>query len=137
MVRTRNLSDLLAYDISEQHGNDPANPWSYSSEEGFLVQDGKIRIYGFNVQPTTARITPRVARRTPVTLTLTPGTYRWCACGHSQQQPFCDRADREITDCTDRCSYKFRVLKTTDVALCRCKRTQNPPFCDCQHEKLP
>lgn len=141
MKRTRTLSELLAYDGSERqqrNGDSGArHPWRYSSEDGFLVKDGKIRIYGFSVAPAKPLKNPRVARRTPVTLTLNPGRYSWCACGRSNEQPFCDHSHREIRDGQAWRSYKFQVLEETAVTLCRCKRTQHPPFCDCQHEKLP
>ena len=33
---------------------------------------------------------PKIAPRFPAAVTLEPGTYFWCACGRSSNQPFCD-----------------------------------------------
>ena len=32
----------------------------------------------------------QVAERMPAVLQLEPGSYWWCRCGQSQNQPFCD-----------------------------------------------
>ncbi len=33
---------------------------------------------------------PRIAAKQPEVLTLEQGTYYWCQCGRSRDQPFCD-----------------------------------------------
>ena len=33
---------------------------------------------------------PVIAQKAPYPLELEPGSYWWCACGKSQNQPFCD-----------------------------------------------
>ena len=35
---------------------------------------------------------PRIAAKQPEVLTLEQGTYYWCQCGRSRDQPFCDGA---------------------------------------------
>jgi CDGSH-type Zn-finger protein len=115
----------------------PRDPWMYSSRDGLLIRDGKIRIFGFSVQPSAPLRNPRLARRTPAVLKLKPGRYSWCTCGHAKTQPFCDNSHREIVDGQNWRSYKFQVLAEAELTLCRCKRTQNPPFCDCRHEDVP
>ena len=37
---------------------------------------------------------PTVAQRWPYLVDLAPGDYRWCACGRSRTQPFCDDSHR-------------------------------------------
>ncbi|MDD8051669.1 MAG: CDGSH iron-sulfur domain-containing protein, partial [Verrucomicrobiota bacterium] len=32
----------------------------------------------------------KIAQKAPFVKEMKPGTYAWCACGHSQGQPFCD-----------------------------------------------
>lgn len=138
MYNLRNILTGGAEDMSDASSDSTKdNPWSLSSEEGILVQDGRIRLHGFGTPLTEPLGTPRVARRTPASITLKPGRYSWCTCGHSKDQPFCDNSHRAIEDGPAWRSYKFAVLEETSVTLCRCKRTNVPPFCDCQHEKLP
>jgi len=76
---------------------------------------------------------PKIAARMPKVIDLEPGTYYWCSCGLSQNQPFCD-GSHATTELSPR---EFELPKTRRVALCTCKRTQNPPFCDGTHSKLP
>ncbi len=76
---------------------------------------------------------PTVAERTPVVLELDVGTYWWCKCGLSQDQPFCDGAHVG----TDFEPMEFEVVEKKRYALCRCKYTERPPFCDGAHKRLP
>lgn len=70
------------------------------------------------------------ATNTPLTVTLTKGeTYLWCACGKSQNQPFCDGSHHG----THQTPLKFTAKRTGTVRLCNCKLTQTAPFCDDTH----
>ncbi|XP_023032474.1 CDGSH iron-sulfur domain-containing protein 3, mitochondrial, partial [Drosophila willistoni] len=60
-------------------------------------------------------------------------TYKWCLCGRSKSQPFCDGRHilgylkhglRPIT---------VKVEKTGEYLMCTCKQTKNRPFCDGIH----
>ena len=76
---------------------------------------------------------PRCAGRAPIGLELEPGTYWWCACGRSQDQPWCDGSHAD-------CGIAPRKLEITEkkkVFLCTCKQTANPPLCDGAHSRLP
>lgn len=63
--------------------------------------------------------------------------YKWCGCGWSHSQPFCDET------CSD--TYYKKVIvggpityiapEDRDVWFCNCKRTQHRPFCDGSHRK--
>jgi CDGSH iron-sulfur domain-containing protein 3 len=75
---------------------------------------------------------PVIADTKPVVLELEPGTYYWCSCGQSSNQPFCNGAHAG----TDFQPLTFEISETQRVALCTCKHTQNAPFCDGSHAKL-
>ncbi len=75
---------------------------------------------------------PTIAAKEPVVLELEPGTYYWCSCGRSKNQPYCDGA-HEGTEFTP---LEFTIAEKKQVALCQCKRTGNAPYCDGAHESL-
>ncbi len=75
---------------------------------------------------------PVVAQKFPYVLNLEAGTYYWCSCGRSANQPFCDGSHKG-TDFTPR---EFTLDSPGTVALCGCKHTQDPPFCDGSHSGL-
>lgn len=75
---------------------------------------------------------PKIAAKQPAMVTLEPGTYFWCACGQSKNQPFCDSSHRG----TDFSPVSFKIEEEKNVFLCQCKNTGNKPFCDGTHRKL-
>lgn len=76
---------------------------------------------------------PVVFDRKPAVLDLEPGTYWWCACGRSGNQPFCDGAHKG----TGLAPVKVEVAETRKVALCNCKHAASGrPFCDGTHKAL-
>jgi len=76
--------------------------------------------------------TARIAAKVPAVLELEPGTYHWCACGRSENQPFCD-GSHEGTAFSPR---EVVIEEKRRVALCQCKRTAKAPFCDGVHKNL-
>jgi CDGSH iron-sulfur domain-containing protein 3 len=76
--------------------------------------------------------TPVIADKKPAVLELEPGTYYWCTCGQSQNQPFCNGAHKD----TGFTPLAFEVTEKKRVALYNCKHTVNPPYCDGAHSKL-
>jgi CDGSH-type Zn-finger protein len=74
----------------------------------------------------------RVADTRPVVLKLEPGTYYWCSCGRSENQPWCDGSHK---------GTPFRPEAVTidaekNYAMCACKRSGKGAFCDGTHSKL-
>ncbi|GAA0425707.1 hypothetical protein GCM10009133_37840 [Cocleimonas flava] len=79
------------------------------------------------------RSNPVIAKKGPYVVELEQGkTYFWCACGRSENQPFCDGSHKD----TNLEPLKFEVDEQKKYGLCGCKHTKNAPFCDREHSKL-
>ena len=74
----------------------------------------------------------KIAVKESAVQTLEPGTYYWCTCGQSKNQPFCD-GSHEGTEFEP---LAFEISEPQEVALCQCKSTGTPPFCDGSHNNL-
>jgi CDGSH iron-sulfur domain-containing protein 3 len=77
-----------------------------------------------------------IAGRAPIVLELEPGTYWWCSCGRSKDQPFCD-GSHEGPPHTGCAPVEFTIRQRQRVALCLCKHSRNGPICDGFHKFLP
>jgi len=75
---------------------------------------------------------PKIAAKFPAAVSLEPGTYFWCACGKSKNQPFCDSSHRG----TGISPVMFKIDVKYEVYLCQCKQSKNKPFCDGTHRSL-
>ncbi|MGQ0658740.1 MAG: CDGSH iron-sulfur domain-containing protein [Chromatiales bacterium] len=73
-----------------------------------------------------------VAQKGPYALELDAGSYWWCACGRSRNQPFCDGSHQG----TGLVPMEFKLAERTRVWLCGCKHTAGSPFCDGTHKRL-
>jgi CDGSH-type Zn-finger protein len=75
---------------------------------------------------------PKIAAKQPSMQSLKPGTYFWCACGRSSNQPFCDGSHKG----TSFTPVQFKIDEQKDVWLCQCKHSKNKPYCDGTHNDL-
>ena len=75
---------------------------------------------------------PTVAQRSPIVKDMPAGTYHWCACGLSKNQPFCDGSHKG----TGFALVKVELTEAKKVAWCACKHSKNAPYCDGSHAKL-
>ena len=76
---------------------------------------------------------PTIAKKGPYAVDVEAGkNYHWCACGRSQNQPFCDGSHKE----TGFTPVAFAPAETRKAFLCGCKHSNNKPFCDGTHAKL-
>ena len=58
----------------------------------------------------------------------------WCACGRSQNQPYCDGSHKRLN--TGLSPIVVEVDKDGKVAWCGCKHSGTKPFCDGTHRKI-
>uniref|UniRef100_A0A914DU43 Iron-binding zinc finger CDGSH type domain-containing protein n=1 Tax=Acrobeloides nanus TaxID=290746 RepID=A0A914DU43_9BILA len=91
------------------------------------------------IQPFKADL-KNVLERKPVWVKLEPGKeYKWCACGRSNNQPWCD--DKKNFYCHDVYTNLprpviFKVDKEGEYCLCMCKQTNKRPLCDGTHKTI-
>ena len=71
----------------------------------------------------------KIAGTKPIVLKLESGTYHYCTCGESPDQPFCDGSHKDT-------GFKPQKLVLTEcvrAAYCACKHSKEEPFCDGAH----
>jgi CDGSH iron-sulfur domain-containing protein 3 len=75
---------------------------------------------------------PNIAQKSPIVKDMAAGTYYWCACGNSKNQPFCDGAHKG----TGFTPQQVVIAEAKKVAWCACKYSKNAPFCDGTHRTV-
>ena len=75
---------------------------------------------------------PKIADKKPCVLEMEPGTYYWCACGESKNQPFCDGSHKG----SGFAPMEVKIEEKKKVAWCACKQSKNKPYCDGTHRSL-
>ena len=70
--------------------------------------------------------------QSPCVMELEAGTYYWCSCGKSANQPFCDGSHKD----TELTPVSFELTEKAQVSLCGCKYTKKAPYCDGSHNNL-
>ena len=77
---------------------------------------------------------PTTPQKNPYKIKVEKGkTYFWCACGMSQNQPFCDGTHKKDGKFK---SVKYFSEEAKEVFFCGCKMTKSPPFCDGSHSNF-
>lgn len=75
---------------------------------------------------------PDCPKTGPYVLELDAGSYWWCACGRSANQPFCDGSHQG----TGFEPIELELAEAQKVWLCGCKRSADAPHCDGTHKRL-
>lgn len=75
---------------------------------------------------------PRIVKKQAISENLYPGTYYFCTCGLSSEQPFCNGAHKG----TEFEPKRFKIEEPTNAYLCLCKHTKKAPYCDGSHRSL-
>jgi CDGSH-type Zn-finger protein len=63
------------------------------------------------------------------------GTLAFCACGESENKPYCDGSHSRKK--TGKTPHIVELTETQRVAICQCGTSGTKPFCDGSHKKLP
>jgi CDGSH iron-sulfur domain-containing protein 3 len=69
---------------------------------------------------------PEICKSKSIEMFMPTGLYRWCACGHSSTEPFCD--DSHYGTGVE--PMNVRLDEEKIVAWCGCKKSSMNPFCD-------
>jgi CDGSH-type Zn-finger protein len=75
---------------------------------------------------------PKIAQKAPYLMDVKAGTYFWCACGESKNQPYCDGSHKT----TEFTPVKQVIDVDKKVAWCGCKHSKNGSFCDGSHKSI-
>lgn len=76
----------------------------------------------------------KIAQKAPFKVKVEAGkTYFWCACGLSDNQPFCDGKHKAEANFAP---HKWVAEEDAELFLCGCKQTASTPLCDGSHKKL-
>ena len=75
---------------------------------------------------------PHIAQKSPIVKDMPAGTYYWCSCGRSKNQPFCDGSHKG----TGFAPKEVTLTEAKKVAWCGCKHSKNGAFCDGSHKTL-
>lgn len=76
---------------------------------------------------------PKVALKHSVKVEVKEGeVYKWCACGLSTTQPFCDGSHKG----TDFSPVIYVAKESRIIGFCGCKQSKNGVLCDGAHKIL-
>ena len=76
---------------------------------------------------------PVVAQKEPYGIEVKEGTeFWWCACGKSDNQPFCDGSHKG----TGFSPVQYLAKRDQTVWFCGCKKSLSQPTCDGTHNNL-
>ena len=75
---------------------------------------------------------PEIPQKKPYVIQLKAGTYAWCACGKSSNQPYCDGSHKgsEFSPIIE------KIEEDKTIAWCGCKHSGNKPYCDGTHKSI-
>jgi len=68
-------------------------------------------------------------QKEPFKTTLKEGTYLYCQCGYSSEQPWCNGSHHG----TKHKPLVVDIKRKTKASICTCKLTKTPPYCDNSH----
>jgi len=76
---------------------------------------------------------PDIPQKAPYPVEVEAGKkYFWCACGKSDNQPFCDGSHQG----SDFTPLSYEAGEDRTLYFCGCKHSQSAPLCDGTHKGL-
>ena len=75
---------------------------------------------------------PVIVQKSSLKMVMEPGTYWYCACGRSSNQPFCDGSHKG----TSFRPQKVVIEEQRLVAWCMCRHSEKGYLCDNKHREL-
>ncbi len=73
-------------------------------------------------------------QKSPIVKKEPPRKVAWCACGESQNQPYCDGSHSAKN--TGKTPIIVDITEEKTVAWCACKQSGNKPYCDGTHSRI-
>jgi len=67
----------------------------------------------------------------PIAVNETAGTKHYCACGNSNNKPYCDGSHKG----SGKTPSVIEITEAKQVYICDCSGSNNKPFCDGTHKK--
>ena len=129
-----NLAQALAEAMKHHQRNEVAGA---EAQKGFekmqKIVEQAAQMEKMQNADNSAMDKPRVAQSTPYFVDVDEGrSYKWCACGRSAKQPFCDGSHAG----TGIEPVAYMAESTGRVRFCGCKATKSKPICDGSHSSL-
>jgi CDGSH-type Zn-finger protein len=75
---------------------------------------------------------PKDAGKKPIIFEMEPGTYWWCTCGKTSNEPFCYGTHIG----TNFIPMEVKIEEKKRVAWCTCTHSKKKPYCDGSHASL-
>jgi CDGSH-type Zn-finger protein len=129
-----NLAQALAEAMKHHQRNEDAGTEAQKEFEKLQnIVEQAARMEKMQNVGNSAMDKPLVAQSIPYFVDVDEGrSYKWCACGRSANQPFCDGSHAGTG--IEPVSY---IAETTRrVLFCGCKATKRRPICDGSHNSL-
>jgi len=118
-----------SHDFPTEFGlmNDPNEKWTASYFYPAITSDKS------HSEISRGFVKEKTATPEPLSVRLEKGEkYLWCACGKSQNQPFCDGTHHGSKSKP----ILFEVKRSGEFRICNCKISKTSPFCDDSHLEI-
>lgn len=92
-------------------------------------------VFKQNLKPMSAKKEAKIRGYHSIRMLMEPGEYYFCACGRTENNPFCDGSHLKENTGIDPIPVKIRFKH--EVKWCDCRQSKSLPLCDHSHRDLP